>query len=74
MGASKVKWTTPNPCLVLNESDSNYILTLNSDLQSQAIYDDKNNSKKILHISKDNASDIEQATISNLFEILMELH
>ena len=48
--------------MVVNESDSNYTLTLNFDLQSQEICDDKNNSYKILHILKDNAIDIEQAT------------
>jgi hypothetical protein len=29
MGASTVKWTTPNPCLVFNECASKYTLTLN---------------------------------------------
>ena len=63
LGASTVKWTTPNPSLVLSESDS--ILCINFefceeinhrhfkkhlDLQSQAIYDDKKNSKKNLPI------------------------
>ena len=48
-----------------------YVLTLNFvkkkiidvlkniDLQSQAIYDDKKNSKKSLHISEDNASGVQ---------------
>jgi hypothetical protein len=79
-GASTVKWIAPDPCLVLSESDSklysNFELceekildtSRNIGLQSQAIYDDKNNSKKSLHILKDTASGvhvggIEQATL-----------
>jgi hypothetical protein len=80
METNIVKWTTPYPCLVLNESDpklcTNFefflrekswtLLEKNINLQSQAVNDDKNNSKKILHILEDGASgvqivDIEQA-------------
>ena len=72
MGANTVKWTTPDPLLVLSESDSK--LYTNSelceeniidiekkhiDLQSQAIDDDKNNSKKSLHILEDGASSVQ---------------
>ena len=84
MGANIVKCTTPYPCLVSNESNSKLTLTLNfvkerivdinnnnnnhHHLQSQAIYHDKSNSKKNLHILEDGASgvqvgDIEQAIV-----------
>ena len=48
--------------------EKTYTLKKHIDLQSQAIYDDNNNSKKNLHILEDGASgvqvgDIEQATI-----------
>ena len=44
------------------------------DLQSQAIYDDKKNSKDSLHILEDGASgvrvgDIKQTIVQNLFKI-----
>ena len=63
VGASTVKWTAPDPCLVLSESDS--ILCTNfesceekkhTNLQRQVIHDDKKNSKKSLHILEDGAS------------------
>ena len=80
-GASTVNWTTPNTCLVLSESDPKlytnfevceekdpWTFKKHIDLQSQAIYDDKNDSKKSLHILEDSASgvqvgDIEQAIV-----------
>ena len=42
------------------------------DLQSQAVFDDKNNSKKSLHILEDGASgvqvgNIEQVIVQNVF-------
>ena len=81
MGASMVKWIAPNRCLMLSESVSKLYTNLNLvvkknhrhfrkhiDLQGQAIYDDKNNSKKSLHILTDDASgvqvgDVEQAIV-----------
>ena len=70
MGASVVKWTTHDPCLVLSESDSTLytnfeyceeknlrnLKTIN--LQNQAIYDDKNP-----HILEDGASGVQVGDI-----------
>ena len=72
MGASTVKWTTPYPYLVFNESDSklyinfeyyeekkSYTFLKHIDLQSQANHDDKNNSKKSSHILDDSPSGVQ---------------
>ena len=69
MGASIVKWTAPNPCPMLNENNSKLYTNFefcarknhthdskHIDSQSQVIHDDKNNSKKSLHILEDGAS------------------
>jgi hypothetical protein len=78
---------TLDPCPSSNESDSRLYTNFeigegkfhrhskkHIDLQSQAIYDDKNNSKNVLHILKDGASDvqvgdIEQVNVQNMFKI-----
>ena len=63
MGARIVKWRTPNPCPSSSASDSKLYTKFECheenihrhskehiDLQSQAIYDDKNNSKRSIYI------------------------
>ena len=67
MGASTVMWTTPDPCLMLSESDSIFytnfefcekkIIDILKIYQStkKAVWDDKK-SKKYLHILEDGAS------------------
>ena len=74
MGASKVKWTNHDPCLVLSDNDPNYTLTI--DFVKKKIIDiDKtywvtkpSSFKKSLHIWEDGASgvqvsDVEQAIV-----------
>ena len=83
MIANTVKWTTHDPCLVLQfvKVIQNYTLPLNFvkkkhrhiDLQCQAIYDDKKNPEKSLHIWEDVArgvqvGDIEQVIVQKLFK------
>ena len=70
-----VKWTTPNPCLIFSENDSKLYTNFefcegekhkhlkNIVLQSQAIYDDKKNPKKSLHILEDGASGVQVGDI-----------
>ena len=68
MGASTVKWTTPNLCPSSSSSESNLYTNLkkNIDLQSQTIYDDKKNSKKGLHILEDYASGVQVGDIKQV--------
>ena len=69
MGISMVKWTTPDPCLMLSESDSmlctsfefcegikSYTFFEHIDLQSQSIYDEIKYCKRGLHILEGGAS------------------
>ena len=78
-GASTVKWTTHDPCLVVSKSDSklytNFEFCEEKNhrnlknmwiLQSHAIYDDKNKSKKNLHISGYDASGVQVGDIEQV--------
>ena len=79
MGASMVKWTTPDPYLSASESDSKLYTIFefceeNSHkhfeniliYKRQAIYDDKNNSKKSLHTLEDCASGVQVGDIEQV--------
>ena len=79
-GASTVKWTSLDPCLVVSESDSilytNFkscekkitciLKTCWSTKPSNLIYDDKINSKKSLHILEDGASGVQVGDIEQV--------
>lgn len=76
MIANTVKWTTHDPCLVLQfvKVIQNYTLPLNFvkkkhrhiDLQCQAIYDDKKNPEKSLHIWEDVARGVQVGDIEQV--------
>ena len=85
VGASTIKWTTLNPCLVFSESNSilytnfcevKYHRHFKNILihNAKTNYDDKNNSKKSQYILEDGTSgvqvgDIEQTIIYNFLKV-----